>query len=352
MFKKFILFILIFKNIFSVNYPEVANDRQVNAYVTLATSVSGSGDTYSTGAASAQGFCWFKSKLDTNGTGTGGIYVATPLVVSRGLYLSSWNTLDLQKDLFLAADCNLERSGKVAPGIDTRNESALILLGNFDLKNNTLTFTGGQGRLTPFTINRNAPCYLDGNSCTIDFSSGGSIVQDTGPRGSLTIRNAILKGLKTVGSTPNLNIKTGDLYLDNIYIKLHGDYSIGSARKALHVYGDLIITGSYVFTIDGACYIYDDARIYLNKDTTLKLGISASINLRGTKTGGFYFNGSKIDISSKNFNQYEGRIIFENDIIIDDSSSSKLFVLGPACSIDCLANARVLLEGTTTFSII
>lgn len=343
--KKFIIFLsLIFvKNTSATNYPTAAADRLVNTFVTIATSVFKAGDTISIGSgATDQGLCWLKTRLDTNATGTGYIEVATPLPVYTGLYLSRWNTLDIQKDMFLSGDCQLRRSGKISSGMASRAESSLILLGAFNLNDCTLTFTASSAS------DKDQPGYIDGNGNVIDFSNGGAIDIDTGPRGELKIRNAFLKGI----SGTNLAATTGNLSLDNVVLQLNGDYSVGSAKKALNVYGDLVVTGTYVFTIDGPCNIYDDARIYFDIGTTFKVGSNAVFNAYGSKTGGFYFNGSTINISSKHFLLNEGSIFFENQVNINDGNSYKNFVVGPHCAATGLATARIILDGKTTFSVL
>ena len=146
--------------------------------------------------------------------------------------------------------------------------------------------------------------------------------------------------------------QTGDLTLDNIILELHGNYSTGSSRKALNIYGDIVVTGTYNFAISGPCNFYDDARLYIGLGTTFVVGTGATFNFYGTKTGGLHFNGCEIYIANNDFVANEGNIIFENEVTVVDNNSYRHVVIGPNCTVNSLATARIILESTSTFSVL
>ncbi len=339
------IFLFFVKNIIPTDYPIAGNDRRVNAFVTAATSTFNAGDTISVGNplddTGYQGLCWLKTRLDTNATGSGYIKVSTPLPVYTGLYLSDWNVLDIHKDLFLSADCQLRRSGKISCGAETRSESALILLGSFNLNDKTLTFTNSES-----TIDQ--PAFIDGNGNVIDFSNGGQITFDTGPRGELKIRNAVLKNVGQNG----INIATGSLALDNVTLELRESIPFMNSGATLNLYGDVVVTGSYVFTIGGSCNFYNDAKLYIDKGVTFNIGSGANFNFYGTKTGGIHFNGCNIYIANNDLILNEGSIFFENGIRVIDNNSYNAIVIGSNCNAQCLATARISLETAATFSVL
>ena len=325
-----ILFLFFFNNLNATLYPVASQDRSVNVFYLLSDAALAAGDTVSSGT---QGLCWFRAGFSLSGTGT--VTMSNEIPVDREIFLSNRVALDLHKDLILSGSVRLGKSGNMAAGTGTRLESALILTGPFDLGANTLRFVSGPG-------------FIDGNSNHINFKRGG-IITINSPGYELKIRNAELRGIRSSRLTP---AKGGSLGLDNILLRLDDDYMATTATTSLNIYGDVIVTGTYIFTVDGPCNIYDESCLYFDIGTTLAIGSNAAFNFKGSKRGAIYFNGSNIDISSKNFSIDAGAIFFENEVAIDDGNNYKHFVAQTHNTVNIFGGARVILDGTTTFSVL
>ncbi len=327
-----ILFLFFLNNLSATNYPNSSpeTDRTTNVFYTIQ---SFSGTTADNIGDAIDGLCWCRAGFSLTGTGT--VTMCNEIPVDREIFLSDRVALDLFKDLILSGSVRLGKSGNIVSGISTRLESSIVLTGPFDLGANTLRFVSGPG-------------FIDGNSNFIDFRKGG-IITINSPGYELLIRNAELRAVRTSRLTP---AKGGSLGLKDALIRLDGDYMATTATTSLNIYGDVVVTGTYVFTVDGACNIYDESCLYFDIGTTLKIGSNATFNFKGSKRGSIYFNGSNIDISSKNFSINSGAIFFENEVVIDDSDNYKDFICERYNSANILGGARVILDGTTTFSVL
>lgn len=334
--KKFLIFFILifFNNLNATNYPNSSTetDRYVNVFYLLSDAALAAGDNVSS-SGSDQGLCWFRAGFSLSGTGT--VTMATPIPVDREIFLSDRVALDLQKDLVLSGSVRLAKSGNVAAGTGSRLENSIIMNGPFDLGKNTLRFVSGPG-------------LIDGNGNFIDFKKRGKITINS-PGYDVKIRNAELRGVHSSNLTP---AKGSSISLDNVLLRMDGDYTANTVTGSLNILGDVVVTGTYVFTIDGVCNIYNDCNLYFDVGSTLKIGSNAVFNILSRKRGGIYFNGCNIDVSSKNFLIEAGNIFFANEVTIDDSNNYKHFVAGPYNAAHVLGAARIVLDGTTTFSIL
>lgn len=326
---KKILIILLFmlNKLNAAYYPDSTQDRSVNVFI--ANKSLAAGDTVSSGT---QGLCWFKAGFSLTGTGT--VTMSNEIPVDREIFLSDRVMLDLHKDLILSGSVRLGKSGNMAAGTGTRLESCLVLTGPFDMGTNTLRFVNGPG-------------FIDGNGNFINFKNGGNLTINA-PGQQLLIRNTELRGIRSSRLTP---AKGASLGLKDVLLRLDGDYLATTNTTSFNIYGDVIITGTYVFEVNGAFNIYNESSLYFDFGTTLKVGNNALFNFKGTKKGKIFFNGSYIDISSQNFLIDSGAIYFSNEVNIDDNNSNKHFVCGSRNSANILGNASVILNDTVTYSI-
>ena len=81
-------------------------------------------------------------------------------------------------------------------------------------------------------------------------------------------------------------------------------------------------------------------------------GLANSSVFVDQEMGTICFNGCDIKIGSLDFNVQNGRIIFENEVVIDDDGNYKAFVIGSNVDVDALGSARIVLENSVTFSIL
>jgi hypothetical protein len=315
----------------AVNYPTSGFDRILN---TLRASGDtqfqlNAGDTVGwTGSAVGNGLCWFPGGIETNGGGTGTVEFATPLPVQRYLDLSVLNVLNLRANLMLGGRIDLLNNGYIQGGTNRICLSGPLYLGVY-----WISATG------------NYSIRFSGCNNTIFFNEGGSIKQ---PNSSyeLEFRNTVLNGIGQ-----DSLVAAGNLILYDSIIRLDSDYCFNSLGSLL-IYGDVFITGTHSFCLDAECSIRDDSKLIFDIGTTFSMGTHGSISFESTKSGIIYFNGSSILVGDKDFDVDSGKIIFENEVTIDDEGNYGKFIVRENTEVDVLGNARVVLENTTTFSIL
>ncbi|KKP23019.1 MAG: hypothetical protein SZ59_C0004G0094 [candidate division TM6 bacterium GW2011_GWF2_28_16] len=332
MFNRYIfLFLFIFKIILPASYPNDATDRLVNIFTTIQTLNAGD---YVSSTGATQGLCWFKAGIKIAGA-SGLVNVATPIFVDREIYLDGQVSLNLQKDLILSGSvriCADSTSGYISFGTGVFVGSKLILTGPVDLETTVrCTFGAFEIQGNGNSINMRQNTFYPSNAT------------------SFKLNNCLLYNIPELGlSNVAYPIFTD---LDNVVLKLSNDLDAHS--RSLTINGDVSILGPYIFTMYYSCSINDASFLHFEPESTLFLNPTfKNLTFKGNKTGGFHFNGCTIDISNADLTINEGNVIFENEVRIYDGSNNKKFVIGPNCTAHILGGARVILDGTTTFSIL
>lgn len=312
--------------VFATQYPTVGNDKYINFFN---TSLLNGGDTVGD---TSLGLCFFTntnglrlSDVTTDGTV---VTLRTPIFVEKQVQLSEVVTLRLLSDLFLAGRIDLISNGYIQGG-----NNRICLDGPFYLGSYWMSATG------------NYSLRFFGSNNAIFFNDGGSIRQ---PNSSyeLEFRDIKLRRVKQ-GSL----VAAGNLILYDSIINLDADYCFNSSGSLI-IYGDVLITGTHIFCLDTVGEICDNSRLIFDVGTTFSMGVNGSISMAGNRSGGIHFNGCNILIGSNNFDLDYGKIVFENEVIIDDNSNYGEFIIGANTQIDVLSTARIVLENTTTFSIL
>ena len=124
--------------------------------------------------------------------------------------------------------------------------------------------------------------------------------------------------------------------------------------------GELFITGTgYTVCFNKELWVNNGATLKMDYGTTFSLGYHGYIRTSGTGT--FHFNGCDIEIGdnygsgseiNNGFNLKNGQAIFQNRVRISDDSNHKHFIIGENSYARVLSMANVVLDGTTTFSIL
>ena len=309
----------------SSDYPGDGTDRHVQVLASGGF-VLEEGDTVGT---TNRGLTYFTANngLQIGKTSTSGyVEFKTPLPIEWQIKLNTDVYLRLKGDLFLAGYMELTGSGYIQGGAHR-----ICLLGPFYLSSDWISAIG------------NYSIRFSGNGNSIDFGGGGSIRQPNSAY-DLEFRNTVLQGV----SQGSLESK-GDLILYDSTIRLLGDYCFNSAAY-LKIYGDVLITGTSVFCLDAPCIIYDDSSLQFDIGSTFSMGTHGSISFADNHTGSIRFNNSTILIGDKNFSVDYGRIIFDNEVVIDDDGNYGEFIINSNGSVDVLGLGRIVLENTTTLS--
>ncbi|KKP23017.1 MAG: hypothetical protein SZ59_C0004G0092 [candidate division TM6 bacterium GW2011_GWF2_28_16] len=344
--KKFVIFLILifFNNLNAINYPNSTTETDRITNVLTVLQGLNAGDTVST---AVQGLCWFKAGLSVDGASAGRVNFSCPIPVDREIYLNEDVVLDLHKDLVFSGSVRLARSGNIIAGSATRLESSIILTGPFDLGSKTLTCTYG-------------PMFINGNGNVIDFRKGGRIFYDSrntndAGRTAATIRNCELRGVKfETEADSRLWLRNYSAFnWDNVLLRLDGDYLIPNIDyKHLNIIGDVLVTGTYMFKMDGTCNVSYNSLFCFDVGTTFSIGRTAVFTSDGSGRAGFYFNGCNINISAKDFLIDNATLIFSNEVRITDENWNRKFIIGSNCNVILLAGARILLDGTTTLSLL
>lgn len=324
-------------NILANDYPSSSSqiDQSVNILIesgNLPFILEG-GDTVgwtTTTSSFSNGLCWFPSGIDLhNGSVVGVIDFATPLGLSKSLSFADDRYLYLRSDLILNGRIDLLTSGKINGGA-----SRVILNGPLYLNGNYINGV-------------DFPLHFVGNGNTIFFNNDGAIRPVGTALGVLNFENVILDSIHD-GSINKFDVDF-NLILESAIVKLDGNYCFSSS-KSLDIHGDVLITGTHTFCLDAPCNIYDNSQLIFDLGTTFSMGTSGTITMVGNRTGSIYFNGSTIQIGTKDFEIDYGKIIFGNEITIDDNGKHKAFICGTNSLVDVIGSGRVVLENTTTFS--
>lgn len=321
-------------------YPAGPNDLHVGVYAGPLRVGGGDGiGVQSTAEAPTPvGLVWINAGLYCqSGAGTS-IPIATPLPLSGYLRLKTGgnDVLVLVSDLFLSATSYLSIGGD----IETKY-GRIVLDGEFNLGAQTMTFPTSTW-----------PGKINGNGNALNFNSGGGL-EHIG--GSIELENVYLKGIKA-GSII-LTDRSKDLVLKNCVIQLDGDFV---ADFNLDIHGDVFVTGAgHTLCVNRYLNIQEGARLTMDLGTTFSMGYPASIN--SSSRGILHFNGCDIEIGdnygldesvSDGFFMKNGLVVFENRVRINDDSNSKTFTVGEDCDMKILGGARIILDGTTTFSVL
>lgn len=334
----FFLEILIFYhiNLIATNYPTGSiysdnADAKVVIYQNRPTLVDGDNVSY-IDSTNICGFAWMKGGLYINDT-SGTVDFMSPFPVGGSLDLDVDVTLRIHGDLILAASVGLE-SGVASSGKIDCNGNSIVLSGEFTPDDGYLLFVDSGARIFA-------------NNNVIDFSPGGSLRIGSGCT-FLSIRSAFYRDVKNNSFQVDDPSKT--LYFWNSILSISEDvvfdHNVG-------IVGDVLITGTHSICFNRNLNLEEDSRLIIDIGTTFSYGASSSINLVGPRRKGtIHFNGCNILIGDNDFNMDAGRIIFANEVVIDDENNHRDFVLSADSVVDVVANGRVVLENTTTFSIL
>lgn len=265
---------------------------------------------------------------------------ASPFPVGKKIGLTdSIGSLSLMEDFHLSSYVDLVASGR----IDARYGS-IILNGTFNLLGKRISFVAG--------TSTSYPCF-NGKGNIIDFSDGGEFnVQVT----RMEINNVYLKNL----TNNSINFTDGDstLTFTRSTIKLGGNVCFN--HDVVVQSGDLFITGTgHTICFNKGLWVKNGATLKMDYGTTFSLGYRGYIRTSGTGT--FHFNGCDIEIGenyglgseiNNGFNLKNGRVLFQNRVRINDDSNHKHFIIGEHSQARVLSMANIVLDGTTTFSIL
>ena len=309
------------------DFPTLGDDKKVNTFAS-GTFVLEEGDTVGT---TNRGFCYFtrENGLQIGKTAASGhVEFKTPLPIEWKISLHEEVYLRLAGDMFTSGEVAIASSGYIQGG-----SNRICLLGPLDLQSYWISAIG------------NYSIRFSGNGNTIFFNEGGSIRQPSSSY-DLEFRSTILNGV----SQDSLQVD-GNLILYDSTIRLISDYCFNSSG-ILKIYDDVLITGTNTFCLDAPCEIYDNARLMFDIGTTFSMGTHGSITIADNHTGMIHFNGSSVLIGATDFNVDYGRIIFENEVTIDDDGNYGEFIINTNSRADILGCARVVLENTSTFSLL
>ncbi len=329
-----------FEFLFSTNFPNALDDLPIEINFSSQVLVEGDrvGFSHTGPPATPYGLFWAAGGVDMQKSAASG-YIAfgTPLYVDKELNLDPDVLLSLYSDLRLSGDVML-----VSSGIFEAKNGAIILSGTLDLRDNTLT-------LRQYLLD----AEIIGNGNTIDFSKGGKIVFDPIVLTDLCIDNCYLKGLKE--DSISFTDTSRDMFLTNCVLQLDGDFC---ANFDINIFGDVLVAGTYSFCVNRQLSIQNGGRLIMDIGTTFSMGYYGDIDTWGD--GVLHFNGCNIEIGdnygqsgdiNNGFILKTGGIIFENEVHINDDGNHKFFQVSVDSDITFLSGARVILDGTTTFSI-
>ena len=342
----FLMSIFVVKILFGIDYPQAGDDKPVEIYSYRITLTAGDKVGYSAlTSPTVYGLVWFAGGI-TMAAGSGSVIFATPLYIDKQISLATGNVLELADDMFLADGVTLNASGKI-----NAQYGKLLLTGVFDLQDKILTFTTG------------GPAYICGNGHVIDFSKGGQIVVADAVN-TLYISNVYLKGLRK--NSIIFNNKLDDLVINNCVLQMDGNVLF---HNDVFMEGDILITGSgFSCCFNRYLGVGSGGNLIMDYGTTFSLGYPAEwywdkVGNVFIWRGGIHFRGCNIEIGdnrgqsthsgvyNNGFNVPHAKIIFEDEVLINDNSNNKSFTLGVSSDAIFLSGARVILEGTTTFSI-
>ncbi len=347
--KTFLLFIkcalFIFLSLFSLlnyaaNYPGAGTDRPIGVYPYSLVVRGGDGIGVSTTAeiSTPQGMAWLSAGMTVVSGGAGDfVAMATPLPLADeiGLITGGSDFPVLVSDLFLSNHVTLTVGGE----FETKY-GRIVLNGEFDLSDQTLTFPSSLW-----------PAKINGNGNILNFSNGGTL-KHVG--GTIELENLFLKGLRTASFL--FTDHSQNLKLTNCVLQLDRDCV---ANFDFEVFGDVLVTGTHTLCLNRYLIIRDGARLTMDVGTTFSMGYPASVATEST--GISHFNGCDIELGdnyglstnvSDGFFMRNGLVVFENRVQINDDSNSKAFTLGENCDLINLGGARIILDGTTTFSVL
>lgn len=331
-----LFFSLFFEFLFAATYyPELADDLPIE--INFTTQVLNEGDRVGSYGSTAYGLFWAAGGIDIQKNASSGTaYFSSPLFVDKELNLDEDVTVVLYSSLCLANGAYLASSG-----VFSLLSRTIVLSGVFGLEDNILTF-----------ITYNAK--INGNGNIVDFSKGGKIVFNyNSSSNDLYIDNCYLKGLQE-DSILFTNIDRS-LFLTNCILQLDDDFCV---NFNIDVSGEVLVTGTHTFCINHQLVINDGACMIMDVGTTFSMGYYGDLDV--ATNGSLHFNGCNIEIGD-NFGQADdinnglflrlGSIIFENEVHINDDGKRKFFQIADDASVTLLSGARVILDGTTTFSI-
>ncbi|MBD3273632.1 hypothetical protein GF385_04770 [Candidatus Dependentiae bacterium] len=336
----FLFFVLIFKFILPTNYPEAGDDVPVGIYPKSLIVRGGDGigvqspDEFPT----VQGLVWLAGGF-TVVAGGGGNFVpmATPIPVENeiGLIEGGNDFPVLVSDLYLSNHVTLTVGGEM----ETKY-GRIVLNGEFDLSDQTfiLPSDGWDAK-------------FNGNGNVLNFSNGGTIKRT----GDLFFENIILKGVQT--SSFIFTDRVRNLILTNCKIQLDDDFILDADFE---VKGEVLVTGAgHTLCLNRYLIIREGGRLILDEGLTFSMGYPASV---APETEGIiHFNGCDIELGdnygldvnqSNGFYMPKGLVVFENRVRINDDSNGKTFLLGENTDLKVLGGANIILDGTTTFSIL
>ena len=290
------------------------------------------------------GLVWFAGGIDVQAGGGNYVMFSSPFPVGKSIALndSDLDWLVLMEDFHLSSSVNLLRSGAIEA-----KYGSIILNGPFNLMGNRITFVGGASPWYP---------NFNGKGNILDFSDGGQL----NVRVTLMEMNSVyLKNLTNNSiNFSDTDLDAATLTFTNSIIKLGGNVCFN--HDIVVSDGELFITGTgHTICFNKKLEVKNGATLKMDYGTTFSLGYRGYIKTSGT--GVFHFNGCDIEIGenygsgseiNNGFYLKNGRALFQNRVGIGDDSNHKHFTIGEHSDVRFLANSRVLLDGTTTFSLL
>ncbi|MBD3273634.1 hypothetical protein GF385_04780 [Candidatus Dependentiae bacterium] len=348
--KKIILFIFLFLTFkcFSRNFPGSGTDRLVGIYMNRTTLQGGDNVGHAGGeeipVGDIYGLAWFAGGIDVQAGPNDFIFLSTPFPIGKSIAFndSYRDFLVIVEDMHLSSSVNLLRSGTVEAKF-----GSIILNGPLNLMGNRITFTG-----------KNSPHFpnFNGKGNIIDFSNGGKL--ECTPR-LFEINDVYLKNVSGDSIVfADRDLSSATLSFTKCTMQLAGDVVFD--HDVVIKSGEFFITGTnFTVCFNRKLEIKNGAKLKMDYGTTFSLGYPGYIQTHGTGT--IHFNGCDVEIGdnygsgseiNNGFNLKNGRVLFENRVRINDNNNYKHFIIGEHSQARLLANARVILEGTTTFSLL
>ncbi|MBD3273633.1 hypothetical protein GF385_04775 [Candidatus Dependentiae bacterium] len=336
----FLLFVYRFYSLHCVAYP---NTVDYAVEMTFTQQILNEGDkvgfSSSADSKTVYGILWPAGGFDVQKNSSAGeVIFGCPVFIDKVIGLDEEVYLNLSEDLMFANGAFLSGSGVI-----NSQGGGIVLSGSFDLQSYTITFTA-------YTIR------ISGCGNVIDFSKGGKFIKAR--NGDIQIESCYLKGIQE--NSILFDNHNENLYLRNTVLQLDNDFA---ANFNLIIDGDVLITGTHIFCVNRELNLLSGSRLILDVGTTFSMGYPASVpsDISSVKnTGVIHFNGCNIEIGdnygtaadiNNGFYLKEGKVVFQNEVHIDDDDKRKFFQIADTADTYFLAGARVILDGTTTLSL-
>jgi len=260
--------------------------------------------------------------------------INTPTPVIGNINLSTSGVLELQGDLYMAADAYLT-SGGILDG----NGYSLVLSCSFAIPENQVVHITGD-------------TVINGHGTTLYLEPHAQITVDNNV--TLTIKNTRIKSSRNSSSDPILSIagSSGKIALQNCELALADDYYLDQGHLFIH--DDVIITGTsaFVYTSNQVSYIDTAATWCFDKRTKFLYEPSVSDNAlirMYDATSCLYLDGATLQAGDMGIRLSTGALYLDNNVTLSSPVSPIIF--GDSSELDSdldvyvLADARVEVTG-------